>query len=160
MANLGELSLSDRLFVRTYRWRRVDPVPWTPLAKPLSRCRVAIVSSAGLVLPGQEPFDSKVKGGDWSFRAIPDDSDPGALVDTHRSRSFDHAGIAEDRNLAFPLDRLHELVARGRVGESAPRHLSFMGSITAPGRLVRRAAPEAARLLAEDRVDVALLVPV
>ncbi len=42
----------------------------------------------------------------------------------------------------------------------APRHLSFMGSVTAPGRLVRDTAPRAAELLVEDRVDVALLVPV
>jgi len=40
------------------------------------------------------------------------------------------------------------------------RHLSFMGSITAPGRLMRRTAPEAARALQADGVDVALLVPV
>jgi hypothetical protein len=42
----------------------------------------------------------------------------------------------------------------------APRHLSFMGSITAPGRLVAESAPEAAQLLVDDGVDVALLVPV
>jgi hypothetical protein len=33
-------------------------------------------------------------------------------------------------------------------------------SFTAPGRLAARTAPEAARLLADDRVDLALLVPV
>jgi hypothetical protein len=35
-----------------------------------------------------------------------------------------------------------------------------MGSITAPGRLIRDSAPAAAKLLADDRVDVALLIPV
>ncbi|MDP6928564.1 MAG: glycine/sarcosine/betaine reductase selenoprotein B family protein, partial [Planctomycetota bacterium] len=80
--------------------------------------------------------------------------------DTHRSDSFDHTGLREDPNLAFPLDRLRELVASGRIGSLAPRHLSFMGSITAPGRLVRESAPQAARWLLEDQVDVALLVPV
>ena len=40
------------------------------------------------------------------------------------------------------------------------RHLSFMGSITAPGRLLRDTAPEAARLLKEDGVDLAFLTPV
>jgi hypothetical protein len=35
-----------------------------------------------------------------------------------------------------------------------------MGSITAPGRLVRDAAPEIARRLVHDGVDIALLVPV
>jgi D-proline reductase (dithiol) PrdB len=65
-----------------------------------------------------------------------------------------------DPNLAFPLDRARELVERGRVGSLNDRHLSFMGSITAPGRLTRDHAPEAARRMVSDGVDVALLVPV
>jgi hypothetical protein len=35
-----------------------------------------------------------------------------------------------------------------------------MGSITAPGRLVKRTLPEAADVLVRDQVDVALAVPV
>jgi D-proline reductase (dithiol) PrdB len=160
LATIGELRPLDRIFVRTYPWRRIDPVPWAPLTKALTSCRVALVSSAGLVLPSQDPFDDAARGGDVSFREIPADAEVRTLLDTHRSRSFDHSGIAQDPNLAFPLDRLRELVASGAIGAVAPRHVSFMGSITAPGRLVKTTAPEAARLLAEDGVDVALLVPV
>ncbi len=82
------------------------------------------------------------------------------LIDTHRSESYDHAGVQSDPNLAFPLDRLRELAADGRIGAVAERHLSFMGSITAPGRLVNESAPAAAQHFLEDGVDVALLVPV
>ena len=160
MARLDELRLSDRIFVRTYRWRRIDPVPWTPLPRPLAECRLALVTSAALVLPDQEPFDDEVRGGDTSFREIPADTDVKTLIETHRSQSFDHAGIARDPNVAFPIDRARELAAAGRIGEVNRRHLSFMGSITAPGRLIRDSAPAAARLLVEDGVDVALLVPV
>lgn len=91
---------------------------------------------------------------------IAGDVDVGSLGEFHRSASFDHAGIEADRNLALPLDRLRELVQDGTIGEVAPRHLSFMGSITAPGRLVERSIPEATQLLVRDAVDVALLVPV
>jgi len=160
MGDLSELSLKDQLFLRAYRWRRIEPVPWTSLRKPLSECRVALVSSAGFVLPGQEPFDAKKRGGDPSFREIPAGVEAGALIDTHRSRSFDHSGMRRDPNLAFPLDRLRELEQSGRVGRVNRRHLSFMGSLTATGVFVRETAPAAARLLAEDDVDVALLVPV
>jgi D-proline reductase (dithiol) PrdB len=135
-------------------------VPWTPLAKPLAACRVALVGSAGFVLPGQDPFDDSVRGGDTSFRVIPAETDVRTLVDTHRSETFDHAPMRADPNLAFPLDRLRELASEGVIGSVAPRHLSFMGSITAPGRLVRSSAPEAARLLVADGVEAALLVPV
>lgn len=160
MGSIAEFSLPVRIFLKAYPWRRIDPVPWTPLAKPLSGCRVALVSSAGFVLPDQPPFEGSVRGGDVSFRDIPADASVRTLIDTHRSASFDHTGMAADANLALPIDRVRELAARGRIGSVNHRHLSFMGSITAPGRLIRDTAPEAARRLASDGVDVALLVPV
>jgi D-proline reductase (dithiol) PrdB len=160
MATVDELPLSHRIFLKAYPWRRIDPVPWTPLRRPLAESRVALVTSAGFVLPGQEPFDDEIRGGDTSFREIPNDAEVAALIETHRSQSFDHTGIRTDPNLAFPLDRLRELAASGRIGSLNHRHLSFMGSITAPGRLLRDSAPEAARRLAADGVEVALLVPV
>jgi len=160
MARLDELPLHHRAFLKAYRWRRIDPVPWTPLAKPLAECRLALVSSAGLTLPDDHGFDSKIRGGDSSFRVVPADTPAGILEDHHRSSSYDHAGIHQDPNVAFPVDRVRELAAAGRIGEVAPRHLSFMGSVTAPGRLVRDVAPVAAEALVSDQVDVALLVPV
>lgn len=135
-------------------------MPWTPLKRPLARSRLALVSSAGFVAPGQPPFDSSIKGGDVSFRQIAADMDVKTLAETHRSEAFDHSGMRHDPNLAFPIDRVRELAAAGRIGSINSRHLSFMGSITAPGRLIRDTAPEAARLLVGDGVDVALLVPV
>ena len=160
MAELSELPLSTRLYVAAYRWRRIDPVPWTPLGKPLAAARVALVSSAGLTAPGDPPFDASVRGGDWSHRWIAAGVDLATLVENHRSRAWDHAGVAADRNLALPLDRLAELAAAGRIGAVAPRHASIMGSITAPGRLLRDTAPKLAAGLLADGVDAAALVPV
>ncbi len=160
MGELGEFPRKWRLFLRAYRWRRIDPVPWTQLAKPLSECRLTLVSSAGFVLPGQAPFDETIRGGDPSFREIPSDTDPTTLVETHRSELFDHAGLARDPNLGFPIARVRELAERGRVGAVSPFHLSFMGSITAPARFTRDSVPEAVRRLLPESVDVALLVPV
>lgn len=152
--------LEIRAFMRVYPWRRIDPVPSAPLAKPMSECRVALVSSAAQVLPDQEPFDPDAKGGDCSFREIPSDTACELMRDTHPSTHFDHSGLRRDLNVAFPLDRVRELAESGRIGSVAPRHLSFCGAITAPGRLRTQTAPAAAELLADDRVDVALLFPV
>ncbi len=160
MGDLSEFSLKTRLFLRAYPWRRIDPVPWVPLAKPLSECKLALLSSAGFVMPGQAPFDESIRGGDPSFREIPSDADVSTLIDTHRSETFDHTGLARDPNLALPIDRVRELAEKGRIGSVNRRHLSFMGSITAPGRLTKRTAPAAVRDLVEDGVDVALLIPV
>jgi len=160
LGDLGEFPLKYKLFLKAYPWRRIDPVPWAPLKKPLKDNRVAVVSSAGLVQPDQKPFDDSIRGGDYSFREIPADVDVAALIDTHRSDLYDHAGLRQDPNLVFPLDRLRELVGSGRIGSLNRRHLSFMGSITAPGRLVKKTAPVAVRKLVEDGVDIVLLVPV
>jgi D-proline reductase (dithiol) PrdB len=111
-------------------------------------------------MPDQDGFDESMRGGDPSFREISGDIDVNKLVDTHRSESFDHRGMEEDINVAFPMDRLRELVERGRIGSVNRRHLSLMGSITAPGRFIKEHAPEAADNLVNDGVDVSLLVPV
>lgn len=160
MGDFNEFSLVTRLFLKSYRWRRIDPVRWAPLGKPLSQCRLALMSSAGFVLPNQQRFDDSIKGGDPSFREIPLATNTSQLVESHRSQSFDHSGMCADPNLAFPLDRLKELAASRRIGSLNHRHLSFMGSITAPGRFMTQTLPAAAQKLVEDQVDVALLVPV
>jgi D-proline reductase (dithiol) PrdB len=160
VGDLSEFSLATRLFLKAYPWRRIDPIPWSPLRKPLAECRLSLVSSAGFVLPGQAPFDASIPGGDPTFREIPGDADVRTMTENHRSESFDHTGLHEDPNLAFPLERIRELAERGRIGSVSRRHLSFMGSITAPGRLMRQTAPEAARWLVAAGVEVALLVPV
>ena len=160
MVRIRDLKLSLRAFMRTYPWRVINPVPMTELTRPVADCRVAVVSSAGLVLPGEPPFDPEVRGGDFSYRVIPAGVDIQRLEEHHRSDAFDHSGIETDRNMAMPLDRLHEMAAAGQIGSVAPHHISLMGSITAPGRLVKRSLPEVADLLVSDQVDVALMIPV
>jgi D-proline reductase (dithiol) PrdB len=155
-----ELPLWERTLIASYHWRRVSPVPVSRLRKPLRESRVALVTTAGLVPPLIPPFDLGRIGGDTTFRIIPADAVLPALQLQHRSQAFDRNAVGADANVAFPLDRLRELVSSGDVGDVAPRHLSFMGSITAPGRLRKEHAPAAADALAADAVDVALLAPV
>ena len=57
MAELTDLPLTVRTFLRVYPWRRIDPVPWTPPPRALAGARVALVASAGLTPPGVPPFD-------------------------------------------------------------------------------------------------------
>ena len=139
---------------RTARWSRPAAV------KPLDRSKVALITTAGLYASGQTPFDTNLKAGDCSYRWIDSRASVQDLLIGHRSEAFDHSGIEQDRNLCFPLDRFRELEARGVIGSLNERHLSFMGSILAPGRLLRDTAPEAARLLQQDAVDLAFLIPV
>jgi D-proline reductase (dithiol) PrdB len=160
VAEFSSLSLKYRAYMAVYRWRRIDPVPWAELRRPLVSARVALVTSAGFYRSGiDEPF-RRMTGGDSSFRALPDDVDPRSLVLGQMSDSFDHGPATADPNVAFPLEWLHQLAAAGEIGASAPRHLSFNGSITAPERMVRDTGPRAVELLLEDGVDAAVLVPI
>lgn len=160
MAKLSDLKLAHRIFMEAYPYRRFDWRPGAVLRKPLPESKIAVVTTAAFFLPGQPPFDSSIRGGDYSFREILADTDLNALRIAHKSDAFDHSGIESDANLALPLDRLRELKAEGRIGEVAPRHYSLMGSISAPARLVKITAPEIARELQEDRPDAVLLTPV
>ncbi len=160
MGDLSEFPLKYRIFLKAYRWRRIDPVPWAPLKKSVAQSRLVLVSSAGIVTSEQKPFDNSIRGGDPSIRDIPSDVDVSTLIETHRSDAFDHTGIRQDPNLAFPADRLGELSAAGIIGSLNHRYLSIMGSLTAPGRLIKRTIPQVVPKLVEDRIDIALLIPV
>ena len=160
MARLSDLKFKYRIYMQAYPYRHIDWRPGALLGKPLSESRIAVVTSAAFYGARQKPFDSAVRGGDYSYREIPEDVTLETLQIGHKSEAFDHAGIERDKNLALPLDRLRELQQEGVIGEVAKRHFSLMGSITAPARLVSITAPEIARKLAEDRVDAVLLTPV
>ena len=162
MATYREMALKHRLFMKAYPFARyaINPVPCAKLEKPLNTARVALVTTAGLHTPEQDGFDSFLKNGDASFREIPNTVSTSTLIEAHRSDAFDHSGVEADRNLAFPLDRFREHVARGKVGSLNHRHFSFMGSILRPKRLIEETAPRVANRLRADGVEVAFLVPV
>ena len=160
MASFDDLPARYRLPLTLYPWRRLDPVPWTAPVRPLGALRVALVASGGLYRPGiDRPFD-EARGGDASFRVIPDGVTPSDLAIGQTSDAFDHGPAEADRGLIWPRDALHALAAAGAIGAVAPRHLSFNGSITAPGRLQRDSAPAMVDVLRADMVDAVLLVPV
>lgn len=127
--------------------------PWVK-GPPLPERRVAIVSSAGLVRRGQIPF----RGRDAGWRAIPAETGPDGVLISHISVNFDRTGFQEDWNTVFPLDRLRELAAEGRIGSVAATHYSFMGA--ADPLAMEEGARTVAGELQRDRVDAVLLSPV
>ncbi len=167
MASFNDIELTERLFLKGYPFHRYGPRSQNPetlaitdLKKPLSACTVALVTTAGLSLADQPPFNTNSKMGDTSFREFPGSISPQSLEMHHRSWAFDQTGILRDRNLVLPLDRLREMVKRGEIGALAPYHYSFMGSIVGPSKLIKESAPEVARRLAASHVDVVFLTPV
>ena len=160
MARISDLKLAYQIFTKAYPYRRVDWRPAARFSKSLRDARIAVVTAAGYFGADQSPFDTSIRGGDYSYRIIPLGTDLGTLRIAHKSDAFDSRDIESDKNLALPLDRLKSLAELGLIGPVAPNHFSFMGSIAAPGRLIANTAPKVARLLLEDAVDAVLLTPV
>jgi D-proline reductase (dithiol) PrdB len=130
-----------------------DTTPWID-GPPLNKRRVAIVSSAGLVVRGERPF----RGREADCRAITGSTGPDELLCSHISINFDRTGFQEDWNVIFPLDRLNELAAEGTIGSVAATHYSFMGA--AEPAQMESAAREVAGRLKQDGVGAVILPPV
>lgn len=134
---------------------RNETAPWTPLARPLPECRLAIVTTAGLHLRDDRPF----AGGDPSFRVIPATSRADEIIQSHASIGFDRAPTLRDLNVVFPLERLRELVGRRELGRLGPNCYSFMGAQRDWARIELETAPVVAARLREEGVDAVLLTP-
>ena len=142
---------------------RVADIPYPTLEaaavgldKPLSECRVAIVTTAGLKPNGEIEL--------WSpnpaFTVLAGDAHDVQL--SHFSPNFDRTGIIEDLNVVYPIDRLAELADEGVIGSVNDRHISFMGAQMDAtfSAIIQDTAPAAAQMLIDDGVDVVLLTPI
>jgi len=133
--------------------------PWTPFTGDLKSRKLALLSTAGVYLPGEhKPFDAENIEGDWTYREIPVGTDLSrtALAHTH----YPHTHADADRNSVFPLDRLRELSAAGTIGPLAPRHYSISGYCTRLERVVEEALPAIVAAMQEDGVEMVLHIPV
>ncbi|MGD9048928.1 MAG: glycine/sarcosine/betaine reductase selenoprotein B family protein [Anaerolineae bacterium] len=137
-------------------------IPWTPLAKPLSDCTVALISSGGLALKTDRPFDQEGERqnpwwGDPSYRVIPRTATEEDVNIYHLH--VDPAFVTQDLNCLLPLQRLAEMEAAGEIGRAAPSHYSFMGYTVQPEALLQESTPAIIDHLQNEEVDVVVLIP-
>jgi D-proline reductase (dithiol) PrdB len=142
---------------------REEPIPWTPLAKPLNRCRLALVTTAGVYVQGREPpFDTEREEreptwGDPSYRTIPRDTPQAKIGASHLH--INNRDLLADVNIVLPLDRFRELEEAGEIGSLAPTHYSFMGFQLNTTEWRERYAPEVAERLRQEEVDAVFVTP-
>jgi Glycine/sarcosine/betaine reductase selenoprotein B (GRDB) len=156
-------SLKEQLSQYIAQVKRPDATPWTPLRRRVSEATVALVSTAGIALKDDTPFDQERERqdpwwGDPTFRVIPPDATAADVRAYHLHINLDY--LHADLDCAFPLTRLRRLADTGVVGRSAPRHFSIMGYSTDTTELERESAPRMATLMKHDGVDLAIFVPV
>jgi D-proline reductase (dithiol) PrdB len=144
------------------RWARIAVrrgVPWAPLTRPLHLCRATLITTGGVHLSTDRPFDMANPLGDPSFRAIPVSAPVEDLTITHDY--YDHRDADRDPNIVFPLERFRELARAGRLGGLTPTHWSFMGHITGGlvDELEARNIPALVARLHGEQPDFAFLTP-
>ncbi|WP_119303712.1 glycine/sarcosine/betaine reductase selenoprotein B family protein [Dongia deserti] len=143
-----------------YRWAHFGDVPFTPLAKPLSECRIGLVTTAALHDPARgdqgpgAPYNAAAK-----FHRAYVHSTEGApdVRIAHVTYDRTHTS-AEDQGSWFPLAQLKRHAGGGVIGSVARR---FYGAPTTRSQrtTTEQDAPDILAAMRADAVDAAILVP-
>ena len=137
-------------FEKAYAWARFDDIPFTPLQKPVSDSTLVLVTT--MALYDRDATDVRHVASGSTLEA------PARLYgdDLSWDRTASHL---EDRGSYFPVDAVHDLVRRGRIGALAERF--HCAPTDYSQRRTRQAdAPEILKRCREDGADIALLVPI
>ncbi|MGI6756187.1 MAG: glycine/betaine/sarcosine/D-proline family reductase selenoprotein B [Atopobiaceae bacterium] len=132
-----------------------EQIPVPQLEKPLSECKVALVTDGGLVPKGnpdnQPPTNSRAFK-EYSIQGMstlkPEDWEV-----SHQG--YDNAFVLEDPNRLMPVDALRELVSEGRVGALNDTIFSTAGVMT-PMEKCRSFGEGIAKKLKEEGVDAVI----
>lgn len=137
----------------------VEGIPWMPFTKDLKKCKIALLTTAGVHLKSQSPFNMNDPDGDPTYREILLNTPNSELMITHDY--YDHKDADKDINIVFPIDRLKEMQAAGEIREIAEINYGFMGHIDEQHLkiLINVIAPEIAKRLKKNNIDAAILTP-
>lgn len=157
-----------RSFVGMYE--QLEPAPgdtepvFAPFERRLGDASIALLSSAGLSLAGEQaPFDlererREPEWGDPSHRVIPHLTDA-ELVMSHLH--VNNTDILADRNVALPMDVLEDVARDGRIARATPCHVSVMGyQLYGLEEWRAQTAPRIIDLLRDEGADGVVLAPV
>jgi hypothetical protein len=147
-------------YEKSYQWAHFDDVPFTPLPKRLSECRVGLLGTSEVAVhfdPNTEtnPIDEEDFRGVY---AIPADTPTEKLYS--RTLSFDrNATHLDDVNAFYPIDRLREAAADGRIGSLPKRVLGAYNNYS-QRKVLTQEAPKALAICREEGLDAIVMVPV
>jgi len=147
-------------YCEPYEWAHYVEVPFHPLNTQLSKCRIALITTAAPYQPGKgdqgpgAPYNAKAKFFTVYSGDAARDHD---LRISHIAIDRKHT-TAEDPAAYFPLTALRQSAASGRIGSAAPR---FHGAPTNRSHRVTLEVdcPEIVARCMADGVDAAILVP-
>jgi D-proline reductase (dithiol) PrdB len=143
-----------------YEWAHYADVPFTRLIKPLTKCRVALITTAAPYQPDKgdqgpgAPYNAAAKF--YSVYSGETARDPDLRI-SHIAIDRVHT-TGEDQGTYFPLQAMRRAVASGRIGALTER---FHGAPTNRSHrtTIEVDYPELVKRCKEDGADAAVLVP-
>jgi D-proline reductase (dithiol) PrdB len=137
-------------------------IPWTPMKKPLSQTTIALVTSAGISLRTDPPFDMEREKreaiwGDRSHRAIPRGTTEKDIVVNHLHINTNW--IKQDLNVILPLDRMVEFEQEKIIGRLAPSSYSFYGFQWQNTDFLKEAIEPISKKMRAEGVEAVLMTP-
>ena len=138
------------------------PIPWTPLIKPLKQMTIALVTSGGISLKSDPPFDMEREKreplwGDRSFRILPRETTEKDIDVNHLHINTTY--IKQDINVILPLTRMAEFEKEGIIGRLAPSAYSFYGFQWQNTHFLKEAIEPISKKMKLEAVEAVLLTP-
>jgi D-proline reductase (dithiol) PrdB len=137
-------------------------IPWTPIQKPVNEMTFALLTSAGINMKTDPPFDverekKEPAWGDPSMREIPKTATESDIDVNHLHINTDF--VKQDINVMLPLARFIEFEKEGIIGQLAPTAYSYYGFQMDPTALLTDTLPKIVAQLKAEKVDTVLLTP-
>lgn len=130
-------------------------VPYTPVWKPLNEMNISLVTTTGVRLKTQEPYNEE---GDERFYVVPGDVKTEDLTVNYATpANYDFSDSLEDVNCVFPIDRLRELKEEGLIGGVANKLIVSMGYTMRLKKVYEETVPSIARELERSNTDGVIL---
>ncbi|HMK35678.1 MAG TPA: glycine/sarcosine/betaine reductase selenoprotein B family protein [Desulfomonilaceae bacterium] len=137
-------------------------IPWTPLSRPVRESTLSLVTSSGISLKTDPPFDMEREKkeptwGDRSFRVIPRNATERDIAANHLHINTQY--VLRDMNVVLPAARLGELEQEGVIGRLAATVYSFYGFQWQSTDFLTQAIQPIAERLREEGVNAVILTP-
>jgi len=147
-------------FDTPYQWAENAAIPFTPLRKPLSDSRVALVTTAALFDPakGDQGPGAAYNGGAKFYTPYRHPTaGPANTRISHIAYDRDHTS-AEDQGTWLPLAALHRAVKAGQIG-ALTEHFHGAPTNRSQRATIERDAPALLSALRDDAAEAVILVP-
>jgi D-proline reductase (dithiol) PrdB len=137
-------------------------IPWTPMAKSMSKMTFALVTSAGISLKTDLPFEMEREKkeptwGDRSYRMIPRGTTEKDIDVNHLHINTNY--IKLDINVILPLTRMAEFEKEGIIGCLAPTSYSYYGFQWENTNFLKESFEPISKKMKLEGVEAVLMTP-